>query len=310
MLLAVFLYADDLEYTEDTDHDESILVPVVWGHEVRYLSTEVGHEDEEHEYRHHEHTTVGASPVSKCWVIWTEILGLQHCESSDNDDQEQCEYTRLGHTEYCWLCDFCEALLEHLECREEDDKKSNPLDRWILLEELGNIPRCDHHEDDRDDETDSEIDYIPVARPCDSEDIIQWHGDIGDDDRLDCFREACSALATLFVMLVRADLAVELPYHVEEEYCSEELEAWDPHEENHTEREYDTQHCRTRYSPKYSFFTHLWWQILGRHTDEDGVISTHDEVDEDDIEQSEGTCRGKKMSKVSRERIEHRKVEN
>jgi len=66
MLLAVLLDTDDLQYSENTDHDESILVSVVTGHECRYLSTELRHEDEEHEYCYHKHTTIGSCPVSEC----------------------------------------------------------------------------------------------------------------------------------------------------------------------------------------------------------------------------------------------------
>ena len=99
-------------------------------------------------------------------------------------------------------------------------------------------------------------------------------------------------------MLVRAYLAVELPYHVEEEDGTKELEPRNLEEKYYSEWEYNTQYCCAGHSPEYSLFTHLWWQILGCHTDEDRIVSTHDEVDEDDIEQSEGTCRGKKMHEV------------
>lgn len=133
VLLTVFLDTDDLEYTEDTDHDESVLVPVVWRHERWYLSTEVGHEDHEHKYSDHQDATVGTSPVSKCWVIRLQILGLEYRKSSYNEYEEQCEDTRLWDTEYCWFCDFGEALLEHLERREEDDEESEPLDGWVFF---------------------------------------------------------------------------------------------------------------------------------------------------------------------------------
>lgn len=41
-----FLEAEYLEDTEDTDHDKSILVSVMWRHEVCDLATEVHDEDE------------------------------------------------------------------------------------------------------------------------------------------------------------------------------------------------------------------------------------------------------------------------
>lgn len=298
MFFAVFLDTDNLQYSEDTDHDESVFVSVVRSHELWYLSTELRHEDEEYEYRHHEHTPIGSCPVSECTMIWTEVLGLEYRKSTNNHDEKECEYTRFRHSHNSWFCHLGESLLEHIECGEEDDEESEPLDRWKTLEHLRYPARSNNHEDNRDDETNSEIDHVPMTGTCDSEDIIERHGDVSDDDRLDSLTESCCWFSTFFVVFMCAYLTVELPYDVEEEYCSEELESWYLHEEDNSEWEYDTQYRCTCHSPEYRLASEFWGEVLGCHTDEDGIVSTHDEVDEDDVEQCKCSCRSEKMHEV------------
>ncbi len=84
-------------------------------------------------------------------------------------------------------------------------------------------------------------------------------------------------------MFVRSDLSIKFPYNIEEEYSTEELESRDLHEKYDSEREEDAEYCGSCNSPKYSFFPHLGREIFRCHTDEDGIITTHHEVDEDDI---------------------------
>lgn len=67
-------------------------------------------------------------------MIWLQELGLEYCESTNNCYEEECEDARFWDTEYCWFRHLGESLLEHLECCEEDDKESEPLNRWILFE--------------------------------------------------------------------------------------------------------------------------------------------------------------------------------
>lgn len=87
-------------------------------------------------------------PLSKDGFICAEILGLEDRKSSDNSDEEKCEETRLWDTEHEIWSRFRESFLEHLECREEDDEESDPLDRRKLFEFFRDPSRCNDHEDD------------------------------------------------------------------------------------------------------------------------------------------------------------------
>ena len=137
-----------------------------------------------------------------------------------------------------------------------------------------------------------------MAGSCYSQDIIEAHSDIGDDDRLYGSHECISSLGSLFMMFIRSYLTVELPYHIEEEECSEELEPWNLEEKYDSKWEYDTENCRSCHSPEYCPFPFYSLELLRRHTDEDSIISAHDEIDEDDIEQGECSCRSEEMEKV------------
>ena len=103
------------------------------------------------------------------------------------------------------------------------------------------------------------------------------------------------------MMLTRSDFSVKFPYHIEEEDGSEELESWDLEEKYDSEREDDTEDGGTSNSPEDGFLSYLGRELLRRHTDEDSVISTHDEVDEDDIEERESACCREKVSEVGLE---------
>jgi hypothetical protein len=67
-------------------------------------------------------------------MICFEIFGLEHCESTDNKDEKNGEYTRFRNAIYTidWES-FSESFFEHIKCCEENDKESNPLDAWILF---------------------------------------------------------------------------------------------------------------------------------------------------------------------------------
>lgn len=228
-----------------------------------------------------------------------EILGLEYSEPADNSDEEKCEETWLWHSEYeIWSC-FRESLLEHLECSEEYDEESNPLDGWIFFEHFCDPAWGDDHEDDRDDESDHEIDHISMTGTCYGEDVIQWHSDISDDDRLDRRAKCTRTRSMLFMMLARTYLTIELPYDIEEEDGTEELESRYLEEKYDPQWEYDTEYCSTGDSPEYGFSPEFWWEFLCRHTDEDGIVTTHDEVYEDDIEQCKSSCRSEEVKKIS-----------
>ena len=84
-----------------------------------------------------------------------------------------------------------------------------------------------------------------------------------------------------------SDLSVELPYYVEEEYGTEELESRYLHEPYDSERKYDTEDRRTSNSPEYRLFAIGSSEPLGCHTDEDRIVTTHHEIYHDDVEEGE-----------------------
>ncbi len=82
MLLTIFFYPKNLENSEDTDHDKTILISVMTIHEFSNLATKVYDEDEKDKYRHHESLSILTYPVREGTMIRFEIFCLQHCESS------------------------------------------------------------------------------------------------------------------------------------------------------------------------------------------------------------------------------------
>lgn len=306
MFFRIFLNTKNLENSEDTDHDKSIFITMMGIHEFSDFSTKVCHEYEKHKYRYHERFSIFFCPVGEGRMIWLQIFCLKNCKTTNNKYKKECKYTWFWNTEDCRLDYFCESFLEHFECCEEDNEESDPLDRWIFFEEFRYPARCYDHEDNRDDESNNEVHDISMTRSRYGEDIVEWHSDISDDNCLDCFHEAVSSFLSFFLMLMGSNLSVEFPYDIEKEYCSEEFQSRNFHKKNDPKRKNNTKDRCPRHSPEYCLFSLSSLELLGCHTYKNGIIATHDEVDEDDIEESKCSCTREYMSKISRESIKHR----
>lgn len=133
MLLTILLYPEYLEDPEDTDHDESVFVSVMCTHKISDLASEIHNENEKKEYTDHECLAVGTCPIREYRVICSEIFRLEYSESSHHEYEEHRENTRFRYAiDHIDRDGFAESLLEHIQCREEDDKKPNPLYTRIL----------------------------------------------------------------------------------------------------------------------------------------------------------------------------------
>ncbi len=277
------------------------------GHECRDLTTKIHYQNKKHENGDHKYTTMLFCPFGKTRMIGLEIFGLKPRKSCHDKYKYQSEYRRLRDSEYDRFCDLRESFFEHFESGEEYHKESYPLDWRILYELLRYVIWSDYHQYDRYDESDHEIYYIPMTRSCYSKDIVETHSDIGNDDSLDGSLEGgCSLSSSMFGVLTRTYLTIELPYYIEEKYRPEEFESRDLEEKYDAQWEYDTEYRRTCDSPEYCLFLEFGREIFRRHTDEYSIISAHDEIDEDDIEEGECTCGGEKMKKVRREGVKHK----
>ncbi len=275
------------------------------GHEFCDSTTKVHDQDEEQKYRHHQSTSMITSPLSKFWVCCLQILGLKNGKSRYDDDEKECKNTWFRDSEDLISTAgdhhirLRESFLEHIEGREEDDEETNPLDRWIAIEKFCYITRCYHHQDDWDDESDNEIGNVSMTRTGDSEDIIETHGYICENNRLDGSPEILCPRGSLFMMFTCSYLTVEFPYDIEEEECTEEFEAWNLEEVYDSQGEYNTEYRCSCDSPEDGFFSEFRCELLCCHPDKDRIVPTHDEIDEDDVQESKSTCRGEEMSKIT-----------
>jgi hypothetical protein len=100
------------------------------------------------------------------------------------------------------------------------------------------------------------------------------------------------------MMLVCSDFSIKFPYNIQKKEGPEEFESRNLEEPYCTEGEKNTKYGSTSNSPKDCLFSFCTFKILCRHPDEDSIVSTHDEVDEDDVEEGKSSCRSKNMSKI------------
>lgn len=306
--LLPFSHSEYFEHSKDTYHDKSIFISVMVVHEWSNFSSKIDHQNQKHEYGYHENSSMRLCPFSKSWVIWCEIFCLQKCKSSYQGDKKEREDAWLWNSEYERLCNFRKSFFKHLKCGKEDDKKSYPLDRWVFFELSCDPTRSYYHEDDRYHESYHEIDYITMTCSGNREDVIEWHRDIRDDDGLDSsFKGGSRLSSSMFGMFTRAYLTIKFPYHIEKEDGTEKFETRNFQEKDNAKGKNDTKDSGSCDSPKNRFFSHCWRQIFCCHAYEDSIISAHDEIYEDDIE--EGKCSGRceKMSKIDSKSIKHRK---
>lgn len=275
-------------------------------HKCMNLWTKIHNENQKEKYWYHQSPSMWLSPLSEGGMIWTEILRLKDCKSSNHCDEDKCKYRRLRNSQYRRFCHFYKSLFEHIECRKENDKEPNPLDAWIFSEEIGDPVRCDNHEDDWDDETNHEIDNISMTCSCNCQDVIQWHHDICDDNHLQCFEKVvCTSSMTFIMMFTGTYFTIKLPDNVEKQERSEKFKPRNLEEKDNTKGECDTENSSSNHSPKYCFTTKLGRELLGCHTDEDSIISTHHDIDENDIEKRKESGTRCESGEIGRKGFEH-----
>lgn len=146
-----------------------------------------------------------------------------------------------------------------------------------------------------------------MACSCDSEDIIETHGDVSDDYSFYSTHEGCSSFVTFLVMFMGPNFSVKFPYHIEQQNCSEKFKSWNLEKKDYSKRKNNSQNRSSHYSPKYRFFSFISVEFFRRHSDKDGVITTHYEIDEDNIEERESSCRCENMCKIRNKCLKHTK---
>lgn len=279
---------------------------MVVGHECRNLGSKVDREDKKHKYRDHESTTMCLCPFCKGWPIWSQISSLKEGKSTNYEDEKECKYRWFWDTKYRWFDDLWESFFKHIECREEDDKETHPLNTWIFDEESSNPVGSHDHEYDGYDQTDDEIHNISMTGTSNSEYIIQWHDNISNNNHLERFEKIVRVSSMLFVMFSCSYFTIEFPYYIEKEYRTKEFEPRDFEEEYDSKWERDTKDGSTNHSPENSFAAKLRGEFFGGHSDKNRIVSTHHNIDKDDIEEGKESSTGWECQEVSGQCIKHR----
>lgn len=301
MFLWFIFDSKNFENSQDTYHDKSILVSVMRTHEFSDFSTEIGHENQKDKNSYHKRFSIRLCPICECWVIWSKVFRLEKSESTHDNDKKEGKYAGFWDSQNHRFSNFRESFFEHFERSEEDNKKSKPLNGWEFFEHFCDPAWGYDHENNRNNQSNPEVHDISMACSSDREDIVERHSHISNDDSLDGGSEGICFFSSLFVMFVSANLTIELPYDIEKQEGSEEFESWNLHEPDGSEGEKYSKNRRTCNSPENRFLAFRSLKFFRCHADEDRIVSTHDEVDEDDIEQREESRGSKKMSKIGRE---------
>lgn len=277
-------------------------------HEVCNFSAKVCYENEKYEYRNHKFSSMRLGPLSKHRVICFEIFCLKEGKAADNYDKNEGEnaWFRNSSNHISFSDSFPKTFFEHLECREEDDKKSYPTNAWVFLKHFCDISRGSDHEDNRDDESYGKIHIIPVTRSCYRKDIIKGHGDISNNNGFDGTPEVIGTIFwLLFAMFMCADFSIKFPDNIEEEDSPEELKSRDLHKKDYSKRKNNTKDSSPSYSPENRLFPIGSLESAGCHPDEDRIITAHDKVDEDDVKESKSSLWSEEMGEV-----EHKKMKD
>lgn len=298
MLLWLIFDTKNFEYSKNTNHYKTIFVTMVRAHKFCDFSTKIGHKNQKDKYGYHEGFSIRLCPIRECGMIWAKVFCLEESKSTNDSDKKKSKNTGFWDSKNHRFCNFRESFFEHFERCEEDDEESEPLNRRIFLEHLGNPSRGNNHENDWNNKTNSEIYDVPMTCSCNGEDIIERHGNISDDDGFDSGTESICFFSSFFLMFMSTNLTIELPYDVEKEDSAEEFESWNLHEPDGTKRKNNSKDCCTSNSPENRFLAFRSLEFLRCHPNENSIISTHDEIDEDDVQEGEKSCRSKKMSKV------------
>jgi hypothetical protein len=179
------------------------------------------------------------------------------------------------------------TLQYHFHRDEKNNDESDPLDLRIPVEHPRDGIRSERHEDDGKHEPDSKARQIAMGSPRDGKHVVQAHGKVGGDDRPNGGGEGNGRFRIRAFVVLAPKLFIEFPNDVEKKESSGEFQSHHPKEHRGEERQDNTKNGRERNTEKDSLFSIFSLELPGRHSNEDGIVARHDDVDENDVREGE-----------------------
>lgn len=282
-------------------------------HKVCDISTKVNDSNKEKEDCYHKWSPIFFCPISKYGVIRMKVFCLKNRKWTNNENEKERKYAWFRNSsDHIRRC-FCKSFFQHLKSCKEDNEESEPLNRWIFFQHSSDPSRGKYHKDNREYESNSEIYVISVRRSSNRKNVIERHGNIGNHNHLNSTPEIISPIVSIFCMFLCTNFSIELPYNIEKKDSTEELKSRNLQEEYDSKRKEDTKNSSTSYSPEYCFFTSCSFEFFCCHPNKNSIITTHNEIDENDIKKRKESSTGCKCLYIVHKHIHkilHRKNKN
>src|SRR5262249_3159318 len=198
---------------------------------------------------------------------------------------------------------FVRSPIDHLECDVENHSQAGISDPAMILQQASNEARRDAHQPDRQCKTEYQNDRMLPRGTCDSENIVERHRHVSDDDLPGSLGErfagdmcgnrsvgidiiACQCLGGLLLLLNRcAELSPHLPAYPEEEKAPGEQKPNEPEKLCGYPCEYNAQCRRDANANEDRLRALLVRQTSRSQANDDGVIARQNQVDHDDLEE-------------------------
>lgn len=240
-------------------------------------------------------------------IGWTDILRMKHYKEST----ERKEYKWKDIIVEEFYIKFMGSREYHLHRNKEDNEESHPLDLWVFIQVLGNQIRGKCHEDYGEHEPDSKCCDILMSRSGNCEDIIETHGEIRYDNRpYSCHKPCLFGIDMMFFTIWHTEFSIEFPHDIEKEDSSCELYSHKREEKYRKKCENNTENGCQGDSEENSFFSLCPLEFPGRHPDQNRIVPTHHDIDEDDIQKCQCTMSRKEVQKLREEKFHKKRLQN
>ncbi|MNY10985.1 hypothetical protein D3C86_1439900 [compost metagenome] len=189
-------------------------------------------------------------------------------------------------------------MVEHVERHIDDDHEAEVGNPAIAVQELGDEVGGEAHQRDRYDEADDQHRHVFLRSAGDGKDVVQRHGDVGDDDLGRGLEEGLVTLGQvgLFVGHLVFDgtcgvtqFRPHLPAHPGEQQSAEQLQADNGKKLDGDGGKADAQNRGGDDADQDRLAAKMSGQTGGGKADDDGVVARQNEVDCNDLQKCRET---------------------
>lgn len=180
--------------------------------------------------------------------------------------------------------DFSSAADDELNRHTQNDKQTTPCDPAVTGQKPGNERRGNAHQQHRERKAAHENPWMTNSSTCDSKDIVQTHGKIGNDN-LENGRPKTGRSVNLNVRITVPEFPIHFPADPEQQTAACKRQAHNSQKTGCNQCQPNSQDGRKRRADQNGQTPLSPLKATNRHPDDNSVVSRERDINEGDLRQ-------------------------